>query len=488
MRRRAGAVAALGLALALSAGAGELVSGPMVGHTTDKSVRIWARARSETDMVVLLAKSEDLARPLKSAPVKTLAANDFTGVAELKGLEPAARYYYNVLLGGKAQLAGPLPSFRTFPAAGRPAKVRVMFGGGIRFQVEPKQVIWEEMLKLAPLAMVEMGDNIYADNYITGEHLKLAELGGNEKYLKKSKGGARYVHTKADHRSERVYYRIQQSLPPYRRFIGRVPIYAVWDDHDAFGEGGARGRPPLTAGQKLAVKVFAENFAHPYYGGGAKAPGTWCHFSIADCDFFLLDARTYRGVVEDKSRKHQRRFMGHAEEKWLKQGLLRSKATFKFIVCGSPWNNQSKAEGRRTTAENYYGRHGDTLASFKWHRDELLKYIIARKIPGVILLSGDRHRADTAKVWAKGLPGHIFYDLNNCNIASRTMKAAFKPGEEGLLWSWSGRCFGVLDIDTTSKPPRVTYSLWGSRRGRPPITKKHEFVLHATDFLPELVK
>jgi len=296
------------------------------------------------------------------------------------------------------------------------------------------------------------------------------------------------VHTKADHRSERVYYRIQQSLPPYRRFIGRVPIYAVWDDHDAFGEGGARGRPPLTAGQKLAVKVFAENFAHPYYGGGAKAPGTWCHFSIADCDFFLLDARTYRGVVEDKSRKHQRRFMGHAEEKWLKQGLLRSKATFKFIVCGSPWNNQSKAEGRRTTAENYYGRHGDTLASFKWHRDELLKYIIARKIPGVILLSGDRHRADTAKVWAKGLPGHIFYDLNNCNIASRTMKAAFKPGEEGLLWSWSGRCFGVLDIDTTSKPPRVTYSLWGSRRGRPPITKKHEFVLHATDFLPELVK
>ncbi|MFN4260115.1 MAG: alkaline phosphatase D family protein [Gemmataceae bacterium] len=463
----------------------ELVSGPMVGHTTDRSVRIWARGDAEAEMVVAVSEAADLANPMKSAPVRMRAARDFTGVCEVAGLQSATRYYYNVFLDGQARLSGELPSFRTFPSEGRPAQFRVMFGGGIRFQVDPEQVIWDDMLKLRPLAMIQMGDNVYADNYIEDRHLKMAvALGDNVKYLKKNDhdGQVRYVKDSADQRSTRVYYRIQQSLPPYRRFIAATPTYAVWDDHDSFGEGGGRGVPPISDRLKLGIQVFSENFAHPYYGGGDAAPGTWCHFSVADCDFFLLDARTYRGAGFDN--RGRKPFLGEAEEQWLRERLATSKATFKFLVCGSPWNNQSKKSGVRTTEDNYYDNHGDTLASFKWARDELFRYIIEKKIAGVILLSGDRHRGDIAQVWPKGMPEHVFHDLNNCNIASRTTTPAFQPGEEGLLHSYSGRCFGTLDIDTTARPATITYTLWGSRQGRPPFAQQQVFVLRATDFLP----
>lgn len=458
----------------------ELLGGPMPGHTTDSSVRVWARSKAEAEMVLLVSRSPDLSKPLRSAPVNLLAEDDFAGIAEVRGLAPLTRYYYNLLLDGEEKLEAPLPSLRTFPPEGKPARVRVLFGGGIRFQVEPEQVIWNAMRKQEANVFISMGDNVYPDpwNPIRNDkYFRELDLGGNEKLMRKNKEGA-YAGIGPGYLYHRVYHRIQQSIPSFRYFCARTPTYALWDDHDAYHDGTGGAKIPMQL-RLESIKVFKENFANPYYGGGDKAPGIWCHFALADLEFFLLDARTYR----DYAKKKERRFLGEAEEKWLKGRLLESKATFKFLVCGSPWNNQPKG-GKKLTEDNYYDKAGDTLASFKWHRDELFKWVIKHRIPGMVLLSGDRHRAEVVKVWPSGQEQFVFYDLNNCNIASRTHGAAGEPGEDGLIYCYVGRCFGVLDIDTTRSPATLTYSIWGSRRGRPPFQKQYEFVLEASDFLP----
>lgn len=463
-----------------NARAAQLVSGPMIGHTTDTSVSIWARTDVEAKLTVRLSASADLARPVASKEVATVKADDYTAVAKIAGLTPATRYFYNIFMAGKPVLSDPLPSFRTFPKAGKPAKFRVAFGGGIRFQVDPVQKAWNDIAARKPDLMLLMGDNTYPDNSIAQEKfLSEVELAGNERLLIKKKNGWRGGSGYLFHR---VYYRIQQSLPIYRRFTGRHPIYAVWDDHDAYHDGTGGARIPLQ--QRLeSIQTFRENFAQPYYGGGSRDPGVWCHFSVADVDFFLLDARTYRthGGGRDA------RFLGEAEEAWLKDRLKQSTAKFKFLVCGSPWNNQPKTGPKVLTDENYYDASGDTLASFKWHRDEILKWIIAEEIPGVILLSGDRHRADIVKVWPRSMPEKVFYDLNNCNIASRTQSSVGEPGDNGLVFSYSGRCFGLLDVDTTVKPARVVHEIWSAGSNKRPAAMKYRFLLEATDMLPRPV-
>jgi len=452
----------------------------MLGHTSDSSVCVWGRSSAETEMVVVVSKSPDLSGAMRSVPVRLVAENDYAGVAKLEGLAPLTRYYYQVLLDGEGKLPAPLPTVRTFPPEGQPARVKVLFGGGIRFQVEPEQLIWDVMAKQEANVFVSMGDNVYPDpwNPIQNEeYFQELDLGGNEKLMYRNQKGA-YVGIGPGYLYHRVYHRIQQSIPPFRSFCMSTPTYALWDDHDAYHDGTGGAKIPMKL-RLESIKVFKENFANPYYGGGDKAPGTWCHFKLADLEFFLLDARTYR----DYSRKKERRFLGEAEEKWLKERLLESEAPFKFLVCGSPWNNQPKG-GTKLTEDNYYRNFGDTLASFKWHRDELLEWIIEKKIPGVVLVSGDRHRAEVVKVWPRGKPECVFYDLSNCNIASRTHRAAGKPGENGLVYCYVGRCFGVLEIDTTARPQTVCYSIWGSPKGKAPLEKQYEFTLKATGFLP----
>ncbi|MEX0715531.1 MAG: alkaline phosphatase D family protein [Planctomycetaceae bacterium] len=456
-----------------------LIGGPMVGHTTDGSVRIWARSTKPAELVVAVGTKADLGDAVKSQPVRLEVENDLAGVADVAGLQPATTYHYQVRIDGRDTLKTPLPTFRTFPVAGKPAKVRVLFGGGIRFQRDPEQPIWRHMLKQDPAAMLMMGDNTYPDNPIDAayleEILKRVDLGGTEKSLVRRdesyRGGEGFLF-------HRAYCRIQQSIPPFREFTSRVPSYSLWDDHDAFHDGQGGARLPMERRQE-SLRVFRENYPNPYYGGGDEHPGTWCHFSLADLDFILLDARTYR---EGGGRK-ERRFMGEEEERWLKERLKNSTAKFKFLVCGSPWNNQPKGGGT-LTEENYYDRAGDTLASYKWHRDQLIEWIIENRIPNVVLLSGDRHRAEVAAVWPRSKPDHLFHELNNCSIAS-SIHGCLEPGRDGLIFCYSGRTYGLLDIDTTREPATVAYEIWGSRDGRDPIERQHRFVLNSTEFLPE---
>jgi len=92
--------------------------GPMLGHVTANSIRIWARCTRPEGFQVWYAEEPNLANALRSETVRTKPEHDFTGWIELSDLKPNTRYYYT--LGVDAGLvdvrrAGIPPSFRTLP-------------------------------------------------------------------------------------------------------------------------------------------------------------------------------------------------------------------------------------------------------------------------------------------------------------------------------------------------------------------------------------
>jgi len=385
----------------------ELVHGPMLGCITDQGAKVWVRTATEALVQVAVSTWQQLESPIKSPPVRTKKEQDFTAVAEVKGLKPSTVYYYDVLVNGKATLAPKPPAFRTFPAAGQKAKFQVVFGGGAGY-VPQNERMWETIAPHKPLAFLFLGDNVYIDT-------------------PKSPDIQRYC-----------YYR-RQSRPEYRRLIASTGIYAVWDDHD-FGTNdcvpGPRVREPAW---KIPVwRVFCENWNNPYYGGGEEQPGCWFHFSIGGVDFFLTDSRYYRS----HPRKPNPSMLGPAQRQWLLKRLKASRGTFRVLANGVPWAFGTKPGSL------------DPWDGFKEEREQILSFIEQNRIGGVILLSADRHRSDVWRLERE--VGYPLYEFESSRLTNQHRHGKIKKA----LFSYNEKqSFGLLTFDTTRADPEVTYQI-----------------------------
>jgi alkaline phosphatase D len=94
--------------------------GPVLGDVTSKSVRVWIRARKEVAFEVLVKEQRPPFKDAVATAAKTIAANDFTGFAQVEGLKPNTVYAYAIRVGGELldsrnDLKDPWPTFRTLP-------------------------------------------------------------------------------------------------------------------------------------------------------------------------------------------------------------------------------------------------------------------------------------------------------------------------------------------------------------------------------------
>jgi alkaline phosphatase D len=165
---------------------------------------------------------------------------------------------------------------------------------------------------------------------------------------------------------------------PYKSFLESCPQYATWDDHD-YGPNDADGRFKM---KDTALTVFKKIWANPYYGTDDKN-GVFCHFSQGDCDFFILDSRFHC----DKKGGYNK-LLGDLQMKWLKEKLLASKAGFKFIFSGTQFLPIEQS--------------GETWGKYFAENGEFMKFIEENKIPGIVLMSGDRHYSELNKKERQG--------------------------------------------------------------------------------------
>jgi alkaline phosphatase D len=154
-------------------------------------------------------------------------------------------------------------------------------------------------------------------------------------------------------------------------------------------------------------------------------------FEWSDSQFFLLDNRYDR--APNKGTEAPRTILGYAQLAWLKDALLSSTATFKFIALGGQFLNTAPV------FENYAAN------GFDKERQELIDFIYLHQIKNVVFLTGDRHHSELSILSEPGKP--TIYDLTISPLTSGVHDAS---NEANLLRvpnsHFATRNYGLLKV------------------------------------------
>lgn len=376
-----------------------LFGGPMLSDVGEDSVVVWLRTPSPQNIRVEVKDGEGSC--VSQANSKTSESNDLTAKIRVKGLEPLTQYTYK-LFDSQGEIPVPNATFRTAPAQGQKATVRVAFGGGSRYN-PPKERIWDTVAQTNPDIFLFLGDNLYQDE--------------------------------PESRSlQRVYYYRRQLRPEYQNLTASTAIYAIWDDHDFGKNDCAGGLDPFSPAWKVPVwKVFKENWANPGFGFGDEYPGCWFKFSYGDIDFFMTDGRYYRDFKKGT-------MLGPKQKQWLLDSLSASKATFKVLCSGTLWTEAADKGGK----DSWWGVKGE--------REEILSLIDRNNIGGVVLLSADRHRTDVYEI--KRPDGYTLYEFETSKLTNNHTHGTKKQA----IFSYNqGNFFATLEFEQGVEDPQVTF-------------------------------
>lgn len=388
-------------------------SGPMLGAVEMREARIWVQTPQSVN-ISLDYWAAAAPEQVQSLHFQTQASEDFSHVFELVRLQPGTEYHYSLRFNNQRQRY-PYPlRFRTqayWQGRSAPPDFKVALGSCVYLD-DPQTPadkrlggdyqIFEKIYAEQPDLMLWLGDNVY---------LRPPDF---------------FSATAINDR-----YRQLRSLPQLQALMGSVAHYAIWDDHD-YGANDADRSYRL---RTQSLESFRHYWANPSYGL-PEAPGVFTRFEWSDVEFFLTDNRYYRAPngLKDPGKD----YFGPAQWQWLKDSLSNSKATFKLLVMGNQiLNTQSPSENMYSYTQAY---------------QEFLEWLKSSRIPGVVLLSGDRHHAEFFKQVRAGS-----YPLYEWTVSPLTSKA-YPPFEAektvptrvpGSLLE--ARNFGILEVKGPEK-------------------------------------
>ncbi len=205
-------------------------------------------------------------------------------------------------------------------------------------------------------------------------------------------------------------YRFEKNntTPEFQKLFTARPNYALWDDHD-YGPNDGDKTYEL---KYTTLDLFKTYWANKTYGE-VDNDGIYGRFSWYDCEFFIIDDRFHRSPNEvkdsiDGKPNANKSYLGTKQLDWLKNSLLNSKATFKFIVNGNQVLNP-KCEY-------------ECFRNYSFELNDLISHIKSNRVEGVLFLSGDRHHSEVIKIdYALSYP---LYDITASAATSGTHKLA----------------------------------------------------------------
>ena len=388
------------------------VHGPLVGATTGTTASIWVRTAQPSEIAVtaVVADATGDQTGIASDVVGSNAASDYTAVAKINGLQTDTEYEYSIKIDDGPAFHQGAMRFRTLPAGGQPARFVIAFGGGAGYVPENERM-WTTIGRFDPHALLLLGDNVYIDD--------------PESVI-----------------MQQYTYQRRQSRPEWRELTARTPVLAIWDDHD-FSTNDSWGGPDIDIPfwkKEWVYPIFQQNWANPGYGGGEEHPGCYFTFQIADVDFIMLDCRYYRTDPKVSPRS----MLGPVQLQWLKQQLTAARGTFKVICSSVPWDFRTKGDSL------------DTWNGYQREHEEILSFIEAQKIEGVLLISADRHRSDAWKISRSR--GYDLYEFNSSRLTNQHVHPTMES--QGAIFSYNKpQSFGLVTFDTTLADPQVTYEV-----------------------------
>lgn len=278
-----------------------------------------------------------------------------TGVAALEGLTPDTAYEYVVEL-ERGAVVGPY-EFRTAPAPDAAVDVHFVWSADVDLSAEFESPIFATMSASGAAFFVSLGDWPYADNA----------------------PAARTVEEYRDrHRAVRGAGKVQELLRA-------LPVYAIYDDHEARNDWDGRFRVEEAERIANAVKVWDEWF--PLRATRAGQEGRWRSWRWGrHAELFLLDTRCCRSANRDPDGP-DKTMLGAQQKQWLIDALAASDATFKILLTSVPMIGDSPDDWNVFVAE----------------RSEILDELAARGVSGLVALAGDGHLFLAARLPDRGL-------------------------------------------------------------------------------------
>jgi alkaline phosphatase D len=369
--------------------AAELLSGPVVGHTTTNSARIWVETDQSAEVKVLYwqepriqyrssiggvaVRGEAIGRTVETAP--------HTGIVQLENLKPGWLIYYELELDGRPirpatpQVFSLIPPEHEVGATTQPPDVSIAFVSCMYPARVPVQPIWDQIGAYRPDALMLIGDANYMPNRPEAYETDLETVS--------------FIMPR--------YHRFLRDVPGLRSLLATTPTYGIWDDH----EYGPNNSDRTFRWRELTLDLFKRYYPNPS-AGLPDVPGVFTKVQIADVEFFLLDDRYHRDPNDAPDRKTM---FGEAQLEWLRRSLVSSVATFKVIV-----NGNSMLVDRQGSGE-YWANFGD-------ERDRFLKWLFANRITGVFFVAGDWHVGTLSRLH-RPEDSYPLYELLTSNAAVR---------------------------------------------------------------------
>lgn len=401
-------------------------SGPMVGYGEMTETMLWVQTTSAATVQYRYWIEGDRKNASLSKRVNATEESDFIAKVVLTNLKPGTRYEYELILNGKAYARSYPLTFVTqsfWEWRTEPPAFSVAFGSCAYINDTTADrpgrpyggsyAIFRAIAAKKPDLMLWLGDNWYY----------------------------REVDYFAESAMRRRVAR-DRAIAELQPLLGSTHHYAIWDDHD-YGPNDADRTYRL---RSAALQIFTDYWANQTHGT-AETPGVFYRFQWGDVEFFMLDDRYHRSPNRMPETPEKTMF-GTAQLSWLKETLLASTATFRVVVNGNQFLSHHSYE---------------TLRRYPSDFQDLIGWIKAQNIPGVIFLSGDRHFAELSM-----LPDTSFYPLYDFTSSPLTAGVATerRPEENALLVPGTfvndTRNFGMLRFDGPAADRRVTLVLYDS--------------------------
>jgi alkaline phosphatase D len=238
----------------------------------------------------------------------------------------------------------------------------------------------------------------------------------------------------------RFDYLMRDLFPAWRELSSQIPVYATWDDHDYMDDDLSGIPEGFTAADRTGIReVFTRSWANPAFGDADNNEGIYFKTSIGPVDVIMLDNRFFRD-------KETGAFLGEGQMEWLEQQLLEAKGQFIILSCGTMWSD-------------YVSGGKDSWGVWDPEgREKIFQLIEKHRIPGVLLISGDRHGARGFTIPRES--GYSFYEFEPASLGGRHGPAATNPDWETQLFGFDNTyAFGEFTFDTQLSDPEVTFRL-----------------------------
>jgi alkaline phosphatase D len=384
------------LSLAASAHAGQLVWGPMLGYRSHREVFLSLEVKNAKTVALdyWLAGKPETKQTLTQQDLAVTPAGGQIAQFRVGMLEMGASYEYALAIDGE----------KITPAA--PA----------RFQTT---TLWEWRTPPPDFSFL-VGSCLYineprfdrpGDGYgKTRETLKLAAETGADFMVWL---GDNWYYREADYSSiSGLWHRAQhdRSIPEMQKLLGVMHHYATWDDHD-YGPNDPNWSFEF---KDEALSIFKAYWGNPSYGE-RDHPGVYTKWYWGDAAFILMDDYFYRDDFRPNQDTEASKLQwGRRQMEWLKQSLLQIHTqghyTFKFIGNGTQF--------LQTLVR------GSSHEGYRREREELLQFIAAHGITGVVFLTGDVHHSG---VYRRRVGQHWVYEITSSPLAAASWNVENSP-------------------------------------------------------------